>query len=348
MKVLMKGNEALAEAAIRAGCKHFFGYPITPQTELAAYMSKRMPKIGGTYLQAESEIAAVNMVLGAAAAGVRAMTSSSSPGISLKSEGISYMAGSDLPALIINVQRGGPGLGGIQPSQSDYWQATKATGHGDFQILVFAPSTVQEMVDLVSTAFDAADRWRMPAMILADGMLGQMMEPVALPDENEKTLPEKDWAANGHQGRREHHVINSLYLTPDKLEDLVVERYQRYRQVKAQEQRAEAYLCDDADIIVTAYGASSRVARTAVNQARERGIKAGLLRPVTLWPFPVDAMRKAAGHAKAFLTVEMSMGQMVDDVRLAIDCQVPVHFFGRTGGIIPTPAEVLGEIEKLA
>lgn len=347
MKVLMKGNEALAEAAIRAGCKHFFGYPITPQTELAAYMSKRMPKIGGTYLQAESEVAAINMVLGASAAGVRAMTSSSSPGISLKSEGISYMAGSDLPALIINVQRGGPGLGGIQPSQADYWQATKATGHGDFQILVFAPSTVQEMVDLVRSAFDAAEHWRMPAMILADGMLGQMMEPVTLPEENGQALPEKDWCADGHQNKREHHVINSLYLTPDKLEDLVVERYQRYEQVKAQEQQAEEYLCEDADLIVTAYGASARVVRSAVDMAREQGLKAGLLRPITLWPFPADAMRKAAEHAKAFLTVEMSMGQMVDDVKLAIDCKVPVHFFGRTGGIIPTPAEVLGEIQKL-
>ncbi len=347
MKVLMKGNEALAEAAIRAGCKHFFGYPITPQTELAAYMSKRMPKIGGTYLQAESEVAAVNMVLGAAAAGVRAMTSSSSPGISLKSEGISYMAGSDLPALIINVQRGGPGLGGIQPSQADYWQATKATGHGDFQILVFAPSTVQEMVDLVGTAFDTADRWRMPAMILADGMLGQMMEPVALPEEDGQTLPEKDWCADGHRDKREHHVINSLYLTPDKLENLVVERYQRYRQVQAQEQRAEEYLCEDAQTVVVAYGASARVAKSAVNRAREAGRKVGLIRPITLWPFPKSALQKAAGHAKNFLVVEMSMGQMVDDVKLSIDCQVPVHFFGRTGGMIPTPAQVLGEIEKL-
>ncbi|WP_255202706.1 3-methyl-2-oxobutanoate dehydrogenase subunit VorB [Acutalibacter muris] len=347
MKVLMKGNEALGEAALRAGCRHFFGYPITPQTELAAYMSKRMPKIGGTYLQAESELAAVNMVLGASAAGVRAMTSSSSPGISLKSEGISYMAGSDLPALIINVQRGGPGLGGIQPSQADYWQATKATGHGDFQILVFAPSTVQEMVDLVSDAFDAADRWRMPAMILADGMLGQMMEPVELPEEGESAQADKPWAASGHQEKREHNVINSLYLTPDKLEELVVERYKRYEQVKAQEQRAEEYLCDDAEVIIVAYGASSRVARSAVNKAREKGEKVGLLRPVTLWPFPVDALRKAADHAKAFLTVEMSMGQMVDDVKLAIDCKVPVHFFGRTGGILPTPAEVLAQAEKL-
>lgn len=347
MKVLMKGNEALAEAAIRAGCHHFFGYPITPQTELAAYMSKRMPQVGGTYLQAESEIAAINMVLGASAAGVRAMTSSSSPGISLKGEGISYIAGSDLPAVIINVQRGGPGLGGIQPSQSDYWQATKATGHGDFQILVFAPSTVQEMVDLISHAFDTADKYRMPAMILADGMLGQMMEPVELPEEGSVQLPEKEWAAKGHGGKRPHNIINSLYLTPEKLEELVRERFQRYEIVKRSEQMAEEYLTDDADIVLVAYGASSRVARSAVNKAREKGVKAGLVRPITLWPFPTEALNRAASHAKSFLAVEMSMGQMVDDVKLAIDCKVPVHFYGRTGGMIPTPAEVLEQIEAL-
>ena len=346
-KVLMKGNEALAEAAIRAGCHHFFGYPITPQTELAAYMSKRMPKLGGTYLQAESEIAAINMVLGASAAGIRAMTSSSSPGISLKGEGISYMAGSDLPALIINVQRGGPGLGGIQPSQADYWQATKATGHGDFQVLVFAPSTVQEMVDLVSDAFDTADKYRMPAMILADGMLGQMMEPVSLPEEGAKQPIDKPWAASGHGGKRAHNIVNSLYLTPDKLEDLVKERFERYETVKQNEQRAEEYLVDDADVVIVAYGASSRVARGAVNKAREQGLKVGLIRPITLWPFPVDTLRKAAGHVKELLVVEMSMGQMVDDVKLAIDCKVPVRFYGRTGGMIPTPAEVLGEVEKI-
>lgn len=347
-KVLMKGNEALAEAAIQAGCRHFFGYPITPQTEVAAYMSKRMPKIGGTYLQAESEVAAINMVLGASAAGVRAMTSSSSPGISLKSEGVSYMAGCDLPALIINVQRGGPGLGGIQPSQSDYWQATKATGHGDFQILVFAPSTVQEMVDLVSDAFDLGDKYRMPAMILADGMLGQMMEPVVLPDNSGKQLPEKPWAASGHRNERKHNVINSLYLTPQALEKLVVERYQRYEIVKQNEQRAEEYLVDDADVVVVAYGASSRVSRSAVNMARKEGIKVGLVRPITLWPFPVDAVEKAVGNAKEFLCVEMSMGQMVDDVRLVVNGRRPVHFYGRTGGMIPTPAEVLEQIRKIA
>ena len=347
-RVLMKGNEALAEAAIQAGCRHFFGYPITPQTELAAYMSKRMPKIGGTYLQAESEVAAINMVLGAASAGVRAMTSSSSPGISLKTEGISYMAGSDVPALIINVQRGGPGLGGIQPSQSDYWQATKATGHGDFQILVFAPSTVQEMVDLVSDAFDLGDKYRMPAMILADGMLGQMMEPVQLPENSEKKLPEKPWATNGHKNQRKHNVVNSLYLKPQDLEALVKERFKRYETIKANEQRAEEYLVDDADIVVVAYGASSRVSRSAVNTAREMGIKAGLIRPITLWPFPVDAIQRAAKTTKEFLTVEMSMGQMVDDVRLAVNGAKPVSFYGRTGGMIPTPGEVLEEIKKLA
>ena len=343
----MKGNEALAEAAIQAGCRHFFGYPITPQTELAAYMAKRMPKLGGTYLQAESEVAAINMVYGAASAGVRAMTSSSSPGISLKSEGISYIAGSDLPCLIINVMRGGPGLGGIQPSQSDYWQATKATGHGDFQLLVFAPSSVQEMVDLVAGAFDKADQYRMPAMILADGMLGQMMEPVSLP-ETQPTLPEKPWACNGHENKREHNIINSLYIQPDELERIVMERYEKYEYIKKNEQQVECYLTDDADYIVVAYGSSSRVARSAVNTAREEGIKVGLIRPITLWPFPVDAISAVAGKTKAMLCVEMSMGQMVDDVRLAVNAQCPVEFFGRTGGIIPTPAEVLAQIKKLS
>lgn len=346
-RFLMKGNEALAEAAIRAGCKHFFGYPITPQTELTAYMSKRMPKIGGTYLQAESELAAANMVLGASSAGVRAMTSSSSPGISLKTEAISYMAGSDVPALIINVQRGGPGLGGIQPSQSDYWQATKAPGHGDLHILVFAPATVQEMVNLVGKAFDLGDKYRMPAMILADGMLGQMMEPVELPEMSDKPLPPKPWATCGHGGKRKHNIINSLYLTPQALEELVVERFKRYEIIKEHEQICEEYLTDDADIVVVAYGASSRVAHSAVDSARQQGIKAGLLRPVTLWPFPSDAVKKLADTAEKFLTVEMSMGQMVDDVKIAVNGKKPVEFFGRTGGVIPTPNEVLEQIKKL-
>ena len=347
-KVLMKGNEALAESAMRAGCRFFFGYPITPQTELAAYMSKRMPKVGGTYLQAESEVAAINMVYGASAAGARVMTSSSSPGISLKSEGVSYMAGADLPGVIINVQRGGPGLGGIQPSQSDYWQATRALGHGDFQIVVYAPSTVQEMCDLAYGAFDVADKYRVPVMILADGMLGQMMEPVVLPEPIDPAdLPEKEWATSGHQNKRAHNVVNSLYLTADELERLNVERYERYAVIKRDEQRAETYLTEDADIVLVAFGASARIARSAVNTARAQGIKAGLIRPITLWPYPVDAIEATISTAKAFLTVEMNMGQMVDDVRLAVNGRVPVEFYGRTGGVIPTPAEVLARIVEI-
>ena len=345
-KVLMKGNEAIAESAIRSGCLHYFGYPITPQTEVAAYMAKRMPKIGGVFLQAESEISAINMVYGVAATGKRVMTSSSSPGISLKQEGISYIAGSDLPAVIVNVQRGGPGLGGIQPSQSDYFQATKGGGHGDYHLIVLTPSSVQEMADLTSLAFDLADKYRMPAMILADGMLGQMMEPVEFKDEGEKVLPERPWAASGHQNKRKHNVVNSLYLTPQALENLVVERFERYEKIKATEQRASEYLTEDADIILVAFGASARVAHSAVDMARAQGIKAGLIRPITLWPFPTDCLKKAAKTAKGFLSVEMNMGQMVDDVKLAIDCSRPVEFFGRTGGVIPTPNEILEKIIK--
>jgi 2-oxoglutarate ferredoxin oxidoreductase subunit alpha len=346
-KVLMKGNEALAEAAIQAGCRHFFGYPITPQTEVAAYMAKKMPKIGGVFLQAESEIAAINMVLGAASAGVRAMTSSSSPGISLKSEGISYIVGSDLPCLIINVQRGGPGLGGIQPSQSDYWQATRALGHGDSHVLVLAPSTVQEMVDLVFKAFDLADTYRMPAMILADGMLGQMMEPVSIQKPKSAELPPKTWAVTGHENKRPHNIVNSLYLLPAELEQRNFERFARYDKIKAKEQMAECLYTEDAELIVVAYGASSRIVKSAVKSAREKGLKVGVIRPITLWPFPADVLKKAAATTKAFLVVEMSMGQMIDDVKLAIDCSKPVHFYGRTGGMIPTPAAVLENIEKI-
>lgn len=343
----MKGNEALAEAAIRSGCKHFFGYPITPQTELAAYMAKKLPKIGGTFLQAESEIAAINMVLGAASTGVRAMTSSSSPGISLKTEGISYIAGSDVPALIINVQRGGPGLGGIQPSQADYWQATKATGHGDFHLLVLAPSTVQEMADFVSLAFDLADTYRMPAMILADGMLGQMMEPVEFDDNKKASQIDKPWALTGHKNKRQHNIINSLYLQPQDLERLINERFEKYEKIKKTEQRCEEYLTQDADIVIVSYGASSRVSRSAINKARENGIKVGLLRPITLWPFPEDAIKKVAETAKKFLCVEMCKGQMIDDVKLALNGKRDVDFFGRTGGVIPTPKEILAKIEAL-
>ena len=346
-RVLMKGNEAMAEAAIRAGCRHFFGYPITPQTEVAAYMAKKMPKIGGTYLQAESEIAAVNMVLGASAAGVRAMTSSSSPGISLKTEGISYIAGSDLPCLIVNVERGGPGPGGVQPAQSDDWQATRALGHGDFHALVFAPSTVQELVNVVFLAYDLAEKYRMPALLLSDGLLGQMMEPVSFPEPVTQTA-EKPWAACGHGNKRPHNIVNSLYLQPEELERTVRERFQRYAQVEREEQRCQEYLCDDADYILTAFGATARISQSAVDTLRSQGIKVGLLRPITLWPFPKDAIRRHAAHAKAFLSVEMNMGQMVDDVRLAVEGKVPVEFFGHTGGIIPRPSEIVEKVKTMA
>lgn len=346
-RMLMKGNEALAEAAVRAGCKCYFGYPITPQTEIAAYMSKRMPKCGGVFLQAESEVAAINMVYGAASAGVRAMTSSSSPGVALKSEGISYCAGADLPCVIINVQRGGPGLGGIQPAQSDYYLATKAGGHGDFSMIVYAPGSVQEMADFVVKAFDNADKFRMPAMLLSDGIMGQMMEPVVFPEIKENQTA-KDWACTGHNNQRVHNIVNSLYLKPDELERSNIERFERYELVKKEVTESESYLTEDADIIVTAYGAASRVVRSAVNAARAEGIKVGMIRPITLWPFPVDAYRKAAETAKVFLDVEMSMGQMVNDVKLAIDCSKPVRFYGRTGGIIPKPAEILEQIRLIA
>lgn len=345
-KELMKGNEVMAEAAIRSGCKLFFGYPITPQTEVNAYLAKRMPQVGGLYLQAESEVAAINMVLGASATGARVMTSSSSPGISLKSEGMSYLAGSDLPCVIINVQRGGPGLGGIQPAQSDYNQATKAPGHGDFHLLVYAPASVQEMADYIAEAFDKADEYRMPAMILADGLLGQMMEPFEFP-EREATVYEKPWATNGHNNEREHNIINSLYLQADKLEDKNIERYKRYAIIEENEPQAEAYLCDDADLVIAAYGASSRIARSAIDKARSEGLKVGMIRPITLWPFPSKLIREATKNASQLLTVEMSMGQMVHDVRTAIEFEKPVAFYGRTGGIIPTPDEIYGEIKKL-
>ena len=346
MKVLMKGNEAIAEAAIQSGCKLFFGYPITPQTEVAAYMAKKMPKIDGVYLQAESEVAAINMVLGASAAGHRVMTSSSSPGISLKSEGISYLAGSDLPAVIINVQRGGPGLGGIQPSQADYYQATKGLAHGDFHVLVLAPSTVQEMFDLTKKAFYLADKYRMPAMILADGILGQMMEPLTYGETTEPALPAKDWAASGTEGKRKKNIINSLYLKPEELEQTVFDRFKRYNLIKQTEQQCEEYLADDADILVVAFGATARIAKNAINQAREQGIKVGLLRPITLFPFPSDVFAKHKGHVKAFISAELSMGQLIDDVRLAINCEKPVHLCNRTGGVVLTPDEILQSIEK--
>ncbi len=344
--VLMKGNEAIAEAAIKAGCRHYFGYPITPQTEVAAYMSKKMPKIGGTFLQAESEIAAINMVIGVASTGKRVMTSSSSPGISLKSEGISYLAGCDLPALIVNVQRGGPGLGGIQPSQSDYWQAVKGGSHGDFHNIVLAPASVQEMASLTVKGFELADKYRMVSMILADGTMGQMMEPVSLDIESTYNV-EKPWAVTGTKGERKHNIVNSLFLQPEELEKKNFERYEKYKLIEETEAMYEEYLMDDAEICVVAFGITSRVAKNAINVAREKGIKAGLIRPITLWPFPKAVLNNAADKCKAFISVEMNMGQMIEDIELSIRCKKEVHLCCRTGGMIPTPEQVLEKIVEV-
>lgn len=347
-KVLVKGNEAIAEAAIQAGCRYFFGYPITPQTEISAYMAKRMPKIGGVFLQAESEVSAANMVYGAAGAGARVMTSSSSPGISLKAEAISYMVGADLPCVVINVVRAGPGLGGIQPAQSDYFQATKGHGHGDYHLIVLAPSSVQEIVDLTQEAFDLADLYRTPVMILADGTLGQMMEPVVFEKkESKRELPEKTWATVGTEMKREHNVVNSLYIQPDELEKLNIERYERYAVIEKNECRYETYMADDAEFILTGYGSVARICKNAVDELRAQGIKAGLIRPITLWPFPSSAYIEHTKNAKAILTVEMSMGQMIEDVRLAVNGKLPVHFYGRTGGNIPYPNEIIDAVKKL-
>ena len=343
----MKGNEAIAEAAIIAGCRHYFGYPITPQTEIAAYMAKRMPKIGGTFLQAESEIAAINMVYGVSAAGKRVMTSSSSPGISLKSEGISYLAGADLPALVVNCQRGGPGLGGIQPSQSDYFQATRGGGHGDYHMLVLAPASVQEMAQLTIRGFELADEYRMTVMVLADGTIGQMMEPVSF-DFEIKEQPEKPWATTGTGMKRAHNIVNSLYLSPEVLEQKNIERFEKYAKIKENEALAEEYLLDDAEIVIAAFGIAARVAKNAVNAARAEGIKAGLIRPITLWPFPEKTFKKVIGRAKQIISVELSMGQMIEDVRLATECRVPVSLCYRVGGMIPSPDQVYAAIKEAA
>ncbi len=344
----MKGNEAIAEAAILAGCRHYFGYPITPQTEIAAYMAKKMPKIeGGCFLQAESEIAAINMVYGVSATGKRVMTSSSSPGIALKSEGLSYLAGADLPAFIVNVQRGGPGLGGIQPSQSDYFQATRAGGHGDFRMIVLAPASVQEMADLTVKGFDLADKYRMTAMVLADGTMGQMMEPVSL-DYDIPAVPEKPWATTGTKLERKHNIVNSLFLKPEELEKFNFDRYERYKYIEENETMYEEFMVDDADVVVAAFGIAARVSRSAVVEARKQGIKVGLIRPITLWPFPKAPFAKAVEHAKAFISVELSMGQMIEDVRLATECKVPVTLCNRAGGMIPSPEQVLEAIKAAA
>ena len=341
----MKGNEALAEAAIMAGCRHYFGYPITPQTEVAAYMAKRMPKIGGTFLQAESEIAAINMVIGAASTGKRAMTSSSSPGIALKSEGLSYLAGCDLPALIVNVQRGGPGLGGIQPSQSDYFHATRGAGHGDFHMIVLAPSSVQEMASFVFKGFNLAEKYRMTTMILADGTMGQMMEPVSL-EMGEIESYDKSWCACGGSGERPRNIVNSLFLKAEELEYFNIKRYEKYAEIEKNEAMYEEYMMDDAEICIAAFGIAARVSKNAIDEARKMGIKVGMIRPITLWPFPKAVFNAAADKVKAFVSVELSMGQLIEDVELATRCKKPVLLCNRSGGMIPTLEDVLNKIKE--
>ncbi len=346
-KILMKGNEAIGEAAVVAGCRHYFGYPITPQSELIEYMAKRLPQVNGVFLQAESEIAAINMVYGAASAGCRVMTSSSSPGISLKQEGISYIAGSQLPCVIVNVQRGGPGLGSIQPGQADYFQATKGGGHGDYRNIVLAPNSVQEMADITIEAFDLADKWRNAVMILGDGALGQMMEPVEFKESNSKSV-EKPWAATGRRGRAKPNIVNSLFLQPDLMEKHNHVLQEKYAKIQAAETRWEVLNTEDADVVVVAYGITSRIAMTAINKARAGGIKVGLLRPISLWPFPSQPLAELAKTAKAFVVFEMSAGQMVEDVKLAVNGVKPVYFHGRTGGMLPTPKELYEQIMSVA
>ncbi len=344
----MKGNEAVAEGAILGGCKYFFGYPITPQTEIPEYMAKRLPEVGGTFLQAESEISAINMVYGASGSGARVMTSSSGPGISLKQEGISYISGAELPCVIVNMVRGGPGLGNISPAQSDYSQATKGGGHGDYHLIVFGPASVQELFDLTNEAFDIADKYRNPVMILGDGILGQMMEPVTIKSKEIKTGPEKPWAVSGAKGRK-RNAIHSFEIIAENMERLCLRLKDKYEIVCANEKRYETYMADDAEIVLAAYGTPSRICKAVVEQARDEGIKAGLIRPISLWPFPDAPFLEAAETtAKAFLSVELSNGQMVEDVRISVNGKKPVYFYGRTGGMVPTKAEILAEVKKIA
>ncbi len=343
---LMKGNVALAEAAIRAGVQAYFGYPITPQTELLEHMAKRMPELGRAFVQAESEVAAINMVYGAACSGVRVMTSSSSPGISLMQEGFSYIAGSEVPAVVVDIMRGGPGLGNIQPSQSDYFQVTRSAGHGDYHAIVLAPASVQEAIDLMLLAFDLAEQYRHLVFVVADGLIGQMMEPAELPPMQEVRQARPDWALTGADGR-EPNIITSLELDAEGLEKVNLRLQERLKVIRAKEQRYTEMLTDDADLIVVGYGTAGRIAQTAVKQARAEGMKVGLFRPITLWPFPEKRLSALADQVDAFLVVEMNAGQMLDDVRLSAGGQVPVSFYGRTGGVVPVPEEIYTSIVEL-
>jgi len=344
----MKGCEAIGEAAVRAGCRHFFGYPITPQTEVPEYLAKRFPEVGGHFIQAESEVAAINMLYGGSGVGVRVLTTSSSPGISLMAEGLSYIAACELPIVFVNIVRAGPGLGGILPAQSDYHQATRGIGHGDFRVIVLAPSSVQEAVDLIVEAFDLADHWRNPVMVMGDGMIGQMMEPVEFPAERDlSTLPEKPWAADGAKGR-DPNIINSLFLNEVALNDHNFRLKAKYDEIEKTERRCETWGCEEElDVLVVAYGTMARIVKTALSEFRGEKGSAGLFRPISLWPYPHEELAKAGRRAKRILVVEMSTGQMIDDVRLAVGRGKRIDFFGRTGGMVPTPDDVLGELRRL-
>ncbi len=346
MKVLMKGNEAIAEAAIRAGCDAYFGYPITPQTEILEYMSRRMPELGRAFVQAESELGAINMVYGAACTGARVMTTTSSPGYSLMQEAVSYIAMSFVPCVIVNIMRGGPGLGNIQPAQGDYFQMTKGGGHGDYNLTVLAPSTVQETVDLIITAFDLADKYLQPVTVIADGMIGQIMEPVEFPEIQEPERPERPWALTGAKGRKKN-VITSLFLGAQNLENENIKLQAIINEIRANEVRYAEYMMEGAEIVVVAYGTAGRIVQTAVKRARAEGIPVGLFRPISMFPFPYERLDEIADSVKQILVVELSAGQMIEDVRLATRCRVPISFFGKMGGIVPLPEDVLDEIRKL-
>jgi len=346
-KILMKGNEAIGEAAIRAGCRFYFGYPITPQSELTAYMAKKLLKMeDSAFVQAESEIAAINMVYGAAATGARAMTSSSSPGISLKQEGISYIACAELPCVIVNIQRGGPGLGSIQPGQADYFQATKGGGHGDYHLIVLAPSSVQELADLTMDAFDLADKYQNPAMILGDGLIGQMMEAIEFKERKKVDLPDKKgWALTGCKGRKKYSIV-PFNLDPYEMEKVNFKIQEKYNKLKEKEVKYEEVNLDNADLIIIAYGTVARIVKTVIGNAKKEGINIGLIRPITLFPFPESIIAEVSERVNKFLVVEMSLGQMVEDVKLAVNGKAEVNFYGRVGGVVPTQSEILTEIKK--
>lgn len=341
-KVLMKGNEAVGAAAIAADCKHFFGYPITPQSEVPEYLARELPKIGGCFLQAESEIAAINMIYGCAGTGTRCMTSSSSPGVALKQEGISYIAGAELPCVVVNMMRGGPGLGSIQPSQTDYFVATRGGGNGDYRTISFAPASIQEMVDLIQLGFDLADIYRNPVMIVGDGMIGQMMEPVEFGNYKKMEIPEKTWAATG-KGKRDHNnIINSLYLSADELEAHNKHLMEKYDTIRAKEVRVEEIdLDEDVELVISAYGTTSRICKTAIETLKGEGYKVGMIRPITIWPYPYESFAKIPASCKNVLVVEMNQGQMIDDVKIGVAGRQNVHFYGRQGGMVPSSEEIV-------